>query len=256
MKSIIACTAFSLLLTVNSIAQKLPNKQEISFRAPSKLKIDGVAKEWGDRLQAYNKSTQIFYAISNDDKNLYLIVQAKYEEIISKIIRGGITFIINHTTNKKDPQPVTITYPNLRGSDFSRVANGIAGRFYTQPDTSYKPMPITELNNRINTGSKTIITAGIKGLDSDTLSVYNADGIKAAAQFDSKMLYNYELAIPIKYLNLADNGVNPFSYQLKINGESDDKFVPSGPTDHFPPPVSVAQLATTDFWGQYTLSKQ
>jgi hypothetical protein len=256
MKAIITCAAFTLLLTVNAIAQKLPNKQEISFRAPAKLKIDGIAKEWGDRLQAYNKSTQIFYAISNDDKNLYLIVQAKYEEIISKIIRGGITLIINQTINKKDPQPVTITYPNLRGIDFSRVANGIAGRFNTQPDTSYKPMPITELNNRINTGSKTIITAGIKGLDSDTLSVYNTDGIKAVAQFDSKMLYNYELAIPIKYLNLADNGANPFSYQLKINGESGLKNTPSASGEiSVPPPVSAENFATTDFWGQYTLAK-
>ncbi|MCC8426704.1 hypothetical protein [Mucilaginibacter sp. UR6-11] len=255
MKIFSACTAVTLLLTSNVIAQKLPNKQEISFRAPSKLKIDGIAREWGDRLQAYNKSTQIFYAISNDDNNLYLIVQAKYEEIISKIMRGGITLVINHTINKKDPQPVTITYPNLRGSDFSRVANGIAGRFYTQPDTSYKPMPITELNDRINSGSKTIITAGIKGLDSDTLSVYNTDGIKAAAQFDSKMLYNYELAIPIKYLNLADNGVNPFSYQIKINGESGEKNAPVAPGESYPPPVAANNLATTDFWGQYKLTK-
>ncbi|MES2377939.1 MAG: hypothetical protein V4553_15235 [Bacteroidota bacterium] len=144
----------------------------------------------------------------------------------------------------------------MRGSDFSRVANGIVGRFNTQPDTSYKPMPISELNNRLNVGSKYIITAGIKGLDSDTLSVYNTDGIKAAAQFDSKMLYNYELVIPIKYLNLADNGINPFSYQLKINGESGAKNTPSAPSEFsVPPPVSVTDFATTDFWAQYTLAK-
>jgi hypothetical protein len=254
----IALTIVGIVFTAAiSTAQKLPNKQQVSFRAPAKLKIDGIATEWGNKLQAYNHSTQIFYAISNDDKNLYLIVQAKYEEIISKIIRGGITLVINHTASKKDPQPVTITYPNLQGIAFSKVANGIGGRFYKQPDTSYKPMPIAELNNRINTGSKIIVTAGIKGLDSDTLSVYNTDGIKVAAQFDSNMLFNYELAIPIKYLNLADNGVNPFSYQLKINGESGLKNTPSNSGEiSVPPPVSVSSLATTDFWAEYILAKK
>jgi hypothetical protein len=46
-----------------STAQKLPNKQQISLRAPARLKIDGIVNEWGDKLQAYNHSTQIFYAI-------------------------------------------------------------------------------------------------------------------------------------------------------------------------------------------------
>lgn len=157
MKTAIILTAFTLLFAANVIGQKLPNKQQVSFRAPSKLKIDGIATEWGNKLQAYNKSTQIFYAISNDDKNVYLIVQAKYEEIISKIIRGGITLVINHSVNKKDPQPVTITYPVLRGSDMARVANAIVGKFYKQPDTSYRPATVIEINNRLN-ADKTIFS--------------------------------------------------------------------------------------------------
>lgn len=257
MKTAIILTAFTLLFAANVIGQKLPNKQQVSFRAPSKLKIDGIATEWGNKLQAYNKSTQIFYAISNDDKNVYLIVQAKYEEIISKIIRGGITLVINHSVNKKDPQPVTITYPVLRGSDMARVANAIVGKFYKQPDTSYRPATVIEINNRLNAGSKTIITTGIKNLDSDTLSVYNTDGIKAAAQFDNNMLYNYELAIPIKYLALPDNGIDPFSYQLKVNGLPEQVFTnnDSGSTSFPPPYDATTALVTTDFWAQYTLAK-
>lgn len=255
MKIFTACALLFLLVTTIANAQKLPNKQEVSFRAPAKLKIDGIATEWGNKLQAYNKSTQIFYAISNDDKNLYLIVQAKYEEIISKIIRGGITLIINHSANKKDPQPVTITYPVLRGSSMSVVANAIAGKFYKQPDTSYKPATTAAINNRLDAGSKTIIATGIKALDSDTLSVYNIDGIKAAAQFDNNMLYNYELAIPIKYLALPNDGNNPFSYQLKVNGLPEQDFK-NNDVGNFPPPVSSNQSVTTDFWAQYTLAKK
>jgi hypothetical protein len=250
MKTFIVCTAIAFCFIINANAQKLPNKQETSLRAPTKLKIDGLATEWGDRLQAYNRSTQIFYAISNDDKNLYLIVQAKYEEIIRKIIRGGITLVINHTTNKKDPKPVTITYPIFNPAPMSGVANAIVGHFNTQPDTSYKPVPIKEINNRLDAGAKTLIITGVNALDSDTLSVYNTYGIKAAGQFDNKMLYNYELAIPLKYLEIPDNGSTSFIYQLKINAPSKNRGL-----EQVPPPENVVQLATTDFWGQYTLAK-
>ncbi|MFD2864442.1 hypothetical protein [Mucilaginibacter antarcticus] len=199
-------------------AQKLPNKQQATFRSPAKLKIDGIVNEWGDRLQAYNHSTQIFYAISNDDKNLYLIVQAKHEEIISKIIRGGITLVVNHSLNKKDPAPVTVTYPMLRGIYMSKVANMVARKFYKQPDTNYVEPTVVAVNKVIDENSKTIVATGIKALDSDTLSVYNTEGIKAIAHLDVNKFYNYELAIPIKYLELAESSNNSFSYQLKVNG--------------------------------------
>lgn len=239
-------------------AQKLPNKQQISFRAPSKVKIDGTVTEWGDRLQAYNHSTQIFYAISNDDKNLYLVVQAKYEEIISKIIRGGVTLVINHSLNKKDPAPVTVTYPMLRGINMSKVANKVGSKFYKQPDTSYVEPTTASVNKVIDENSKTIVATGIKALDNDTLSVYNTDGIKAVAHLDDNKFYNYELAIPIKYLELVENSDNSFSYQLKVNGLPEDSH--RGPSTggeiSVPPPISSNQVATTDFWGEYTLAKK
>jgi hypothetical protein len=261
MKSMINLTKLALpilMLYVNiAIAQKLPNKQQVSLRAPAKLKIDGIATEWGDRLQAYNKSTQIFYAISNDDKNLYLIVQAKYEEIISKIIRGGITLVINHSLNKKDPAPVTVTYPILRGIYMSKVANKVGSKFYKQPDTSYVEPTTESVNKVIDENSKTIVATGIKALDNDTLSVYNTDGIKAIAHLDDNKFYNYELAIPLRYLELAQGSNNSFSYQLKVNGLPEDSHRGASTGEiSVPPPFSANQVATTDFWAEYTLAKK
>ena len=56
-------------------AQKLPNVQQASLRAPENVKVDGKPTEWGDKLQAYNKATDVFYTIANDYNNLYLIIQ-------------------------------------------------------------------------------------------------------------------------------------------------------------------------------------
>ena len=44
-------------------AQKLPNKQEISFRAPANVKIDGKATEWGD-FKAYNSAIELLMMIT------------------------------------------------------------------------------------------------------------------------------------------------------------------------------------------------
>lgn len=55
-----------------TFAQKLPGVQTSSLWAPENLKIDGKTTEWNGTFQAYNKAADIFYTISNDDKNIGL----------------------------------------------------------------------------------------------------------------------------------------------------------------------------------------
>src|SRR6202012_131420 len=81
-----------LLLIITANAQKLPGKQEESVRSPGNIKIDGRAVEWGGQFAAYNKSTQLFYIVSNNDDNLYLTVQATDSATIQRIIAHGLTF--------------------------------------------------------------------------------------------------------------------------------------------------------------------
>ena len=45
------------VITFTATAQKLPNVQATSLRAPANIKIDGKATEWNDKFQAYNHST-------------------------------------------------------------------------------------------------------------------------------------------------------------------------------------------------------
>ncbi|CAF1654675.1 unnamed protein product, partial [Didymodactylos carnosus] len=124
-------------------AQKLPTVQAVSLRAPASIKIDGKANEWDDKFQAYNKNIEAFYTISNDDEMLYLTVKATTHDIADKIIRGGLTLIIDHTVKKNDPEAVSITYPVLRNEDMSTVANMYARKSFDQGDgvvTSVKQM--------------------------------------------------------------------------------------------------------------------
>src|SRR6187402_1229772 len=94
----------ALLFTITATAQKLPGKQKISLRAPGNIKIDGKADEWDNKLQAYNNATETSYTISNNGETLFLTIQSTYRDVVYKILTGGITFTINHTTNKTDKE--------------------------------------------------------------------------------------------------------------------------------------------------------
>ncbi len=55
-----------LLFTTQAIGQKLPNIQTASLRASANIKVDGKAAEWGNKLEAYNNTTEVFYTLAND----------------------------------------------------------------------------------------------------------------------------------------------------------------------------------------------
>lgn len=108
----ITFTIFSLLIiSIIANAQKLPNVQQVSLRAPANIKIDGNTTEWGNQFQAYNKATDINYTLSNDDKNIYLAVQATIPDVIKRILNGGITLSVNQAGKKDDKGAPSISYP-------------------------------------------------------------------------------------------------------------------------------------------------
>ncbi|MBE9666301.1 hypothetical protein [Mucilaginibacter boryungensis] len=267
MKTSFKYSLFFILISFYGLhlsAQKLPNKQEISLRAPVNIKIDGKATEWDNQFHAFNHATEVFYTISNDDNNLYLTIQAKDRSVISKILNGGISFTVA-AGDKKDKEAQTITYPVFERN--ARPALNISKSFYEQTATVNAADSIVMQNNRrLEEKSKLIMVTGIKGIDT-LISVYNDNDIKAAEKFDNKMAYTYELAVSLKHVGLSVNTPR-FNYHIMLNGTSilPDKVpikfkqVPIMPDAEG---LMAAKLgleaqttAPTDFWGEYTLAKQ
>lgn len=252
MKKHILKTALLILFAASVIAQKLPGKQEASLRAPADIKIDGKLTEWGSKLQAYNNATEIAYTIANDDDKLYLTIQCKLRDVVDKILRGGISLTVNHIIKKNDPQGVTVSFPALKGEDMSAVTNMFARASNQKREAGNGPVPVAELNDLLQARTKTIGVKGIKDVSDMAISIYNEEGIKAAALFDTGLTYTYELAIPLKYLDLPRDA--PFAYHLKINAPDETPVLhPGGPP---PPPMMLTSTAPTDFWGEYTLAKK
>lgn len=258
-----------LFAAVIATAQKLPNIQTISVRAPSAVKIDGKPNEWNNQFQAYNKAVELSYTIANDKDKLYLVIQSADEYIIKKMIWGRITFSINKVAKKDSPDNITINYPVIDRKN--------------RPDINFKEKPkITEgnlasiaqadqymitANKRFAEKSKAIKVTGVKGLDT-LISVYNTEGIKVASAFDNKMVYTYELAIDLKLLGIVTESPEKFYYRVMLNPLPIDDMpgininrAPNGEIIS----VSIERSktnagtdvfgSTTDFWGEYTLAQ-
>jgi len=260
-------------MAFSAAAQKLPNVQTASVRAPANIKVDGKATEWGDKLQAYNKATGIFYNMANDDDNIYLVVQAANQEIIHKIVAGGIVLSVNTSAKSLDKGTATITFPAY-GDKLSNMFFVVKDKPKATADTGKNKMQLDSFfkakNLSLTQHLKLIKQTGIKVLPDSLISVYNEDGIKAAAYLDHNYVYSYELAIPLKYLNISVNGPAKFYYNVKLNGSAyyavkvielregifsilgaDGKYYGYGAD-----PAGTALLFPTDFWGEYTLAKK
>lgn len=201
-----AVKAYILNPPPDTTYKKLPNVQEKSMRAPASVKIDGKRSEWDNKMQAINKATSILYTISNDDDKLYLTVLAADEDIANKIINAGLTFTINGSGKLKEEGGMSIIFPFLYKEDHRP----------NLPLIDYNK-EISVWNKQFTDKAKDIRVAGIRGVK-DTISIYNQDGIKAAALFGEDAVFTYELAIPLKYLDLSVNDPRPFVYSIKLNG--------------------------------------
>ncbi|HCN84776.1 MAG TPA: hypothetical protein DIT07_14335 [Sphingobacteriaceae bacterium] len=273
-----------VLFSFTTIAQKFPNVQEKSMRAPANIKVDGKTTEWSNQFQAYNKATEIFYTISNDNDKLYLTVKTTDLDIANKIISAGLTFTINGSGKMKDQDGMTVTFPVLDRLKFPSQLPPVdldnQGK-YKDPKVPF----ITALNKDLNSQAKDIKVTGIKEIQDPIISIYNPYGIKVATLFDEEKAFIYELSIPFKYLGLSIAESKPVVYNIKLNGIILDPRMPVGldkvsATSHLRPylrkgikprvvdlanyiyaiegptgDIATSLISPTNFWGEYIFAK-
>ncbi len=235
--------AIALLASQQLFAQddKVKSEQpEKGVWAAEKVKIDGSLKEWND-LEAYNKATKLYYTVSNDDKALYLVIKSTDLQNSNKIAAGGITFTINTDGKKKAKDGFNVIFPVVAPREFTMggmAGGGFPGGGAGGPGggaggggltrgaggggpggfRNFTPDSATLAANRKQTlaAAKEIKVFGFKDITDSLISVYNEYGVKAAIGYDEQGNYTYELAIPLKFLNIKDG--KSFAYNIKVNG--------------------------------------
>ena len=279
------CTAFFTGFGLSGQAQKVNELQEVSIFAPHAIKIDGKNFEWKDADFSVNKRTNLSYIISNDDKNLYLIIKSTDVANNSKIMAGGITFSVNPDGKKKEKESITLTYPLtvpfVRGQGGGgrgmRMSSGGGGpQDQKQRDSFMVARQKTQL-----AASKEIKIKGFKNTTDTLVAIYNEYGIKAFANIDKDNAFFYEVAIPLAGLGISTAAPKEFAYNIKLNGlqlpgldggfggggfgggrggggggGGGGNFRGGGGGGGRGGMDFQAMLSPTDFWGKYTLAKK
>ena len=215
------------LLSISAYAQKLNSVQEEGVWAPINVKIDAKATEWGDSFQAFNKATDIFYTMANDDTNLYIVIKSTNQVNNNKILGGGIDITMNTAGKKKEKDAYVIAFPvvdiaNLRSQVMQGMRamrgggppGGGSGGASQAPDSA----AIAAMRKKAVSAAKQIKLLGFAKDVPDTLiSIYNEYDIKASANFDNKGSLIIEMALPLKYLHLSGKS-EEFAYNIRLNG--------------------------------------
>jgi hypothetical protein len=250
-------------ICVYAVAQKLPDVQNTSLKVPSPIKIDGKLTEWNNAFQAENKRTNLFYSLANDETNIYLVIKSANNDATTKILAGGITFSINTSGKKREENAFALTYPiiakgNFRGRGRSRDEVSAAQRDSIN-FVARKAQLLTFKEIKLN---------GYSAIPDSLISIYNEYGIKVGNQVELAGNYSFELAIPLKYLNLTADGVKEIAYQIKLNGMTAGfggggsfrgsvqvRGIESGGFSRGNSNNNADLMNPTDFWGKYILVK-
>lgn len=125
--------------------------------------------------------------------------------MINKIILGAVTLTINRSEEKNDKNAVSITFPVYDRKDGPAYINLKNKPIVANTESSKKQTDsfMNAINKHLISKSKLIGIVGVETIKDSILSIYDEDGIKAAALFDSQLYYTCELLVPLNYLGLS-----------------------------------------------------
>jgi uncharacterized membrane protein YgcG len=199
--AILITVALLLLVIMDTRAQSHEPQLQ---KAPGTVSIDGSIKEWGDSLALYDAKTKLNYTVAADDTNLYVVVFSGNRQTTHKIMAAGITVSVNPDGKKSKKYSLTYPLPN-KSSLFKRPAQG-----GDDNDGPANPPSLIQ--------STSIKVEGFKDVESDVITTANTYGFKAAVKFDDKHNLGYEVAIPLKFLNLKPGKNKEFAINISVNG--------------------------------------
>lgn len=208
-----------LALTITALAGLLRStayaQTDVNIWATHPLTIDGNSLDWQEPLDNYNSETQLAFALSNDQNNLYMIIESLDEITTRKLLGGGITLNINTSGKKKEGVKLLFLgmhQPSLNPvKDDTTIENKIPAR-----NNNENPKEWATHEGEAS-GLKTIQVSGFKTIPNGSLTIPNQQGIQVAAAFNKQKDYICELSIPLDLLDFKGKNPGAIAYDIKIN---------------------------------------
>ncbi|WP_029280789.1 hypothetical protein [Pedobacter borealis] len=202
---ILSLSVFSIMLVGFSV--KAQDVEE-NIRMVKPFKADGISNEWNEPLNEYNDATKLAFALANDDKNLYIIIESLDPQTTFSVLRGGITLNINTEGKKKDG--IKLTFPLMERPPMPKEGDGHREHAPLSPDKDNDLHDPAAMN-------KSIRVSGFKNIADGELSAMNQDGIETGMSIHPNRDLIYELSIPLTQLQVGLDLKKPLVYNIKIN---------------------------------------
>jgi uncharacterized membrane protein YgcG len=153
------------------------------------ISIDGNDKEWAKPLNFYDDNSGLFYAISNDHQNLYLVFSVSDQMKMRKLMRTGWSIELS-SKEKKRKFIAQLTFPEVKmvGKGFQRSNNERENK--------------AEGNLMIKDYESQMPDILLKGFHSGQteLKLNSRKDIQVGIGADSDQNLVYEISIPLKEL--------------------------------------------------------
>ncbi|MGN8055229.1 hypothetical protein ACTJKN_03075 [Pedobacter sp. 22163] len=207
---ILSLSVFCIMLVGFSVkAQEV----EENIRMVKPFKADGISNEWNEPLNQYNDATKLAFALANDDKNLYIIIESLDPQTTFSVLRGGITLNINTESKKKDG--IKLTFPLMEKPPMPKEGEEHREHTPLSPDgATQDPLAM----------NKSIRVSGFKNIADGELPAMNQDGIETGMSIHPNRDLIYELSIPLTQLQVELDFNKPLVYNIKINEPNKSRF--------------------------------
>ncbi len=152
------------------------------------IRVDGNDKDWGKPLNFFDSGSGLWYAISNDNQNLYMVFSVSDQMKMRKLIRSGWSIELS-SKEKKRKFNAMLSFPAvMMGKGFQPGTNEMENR--------------AEGNLMIKNYESQMPGLTLKGFLSgqSELKLNDHKDIQVAIGADSEQNLIYEIAFPLKDL--------------------------------------------------------
>lgn len=218
MKSFLGHAAGFLILSFATACGSSHESQDAGGRGPAvaqwqnkPLTIDGSDADWDRPLQHYVREEKVSYSITNDSRNLYILLSTKDRQEQQKIIEGGMSVWVNMRGEKSNGDAVGIGYPLNQHSDRDQNLMEEA-----QPQRYQDNNPVTLDQKR---------TYALYAFGGDSTShrfVYgdsNPAGVQMRLDYNNEGEMIYEAAIPLRALYAGEQALHPGGQAPNSSGD-------------------------------------
>ncbi len=192
MKTIKYLLFFSITIVFISCSRNLAPQGHYQS---SPVIADGNANDWQLPLRFANKDYSYTYNITNDKKNIYIIIMSKDEYKEQQILKSGVTIYFDPKgeTNKK----ISLTYPERKSNNYTKT--GTLTRYNTNDSSNSMKILVVQ--------SDTYNAQGFMNLENGQYGIKDKKSkiqVALKASIDSGLVY--EAVIPINYV--LENGLD------------------------------------------------